>query len=224
MHDLWVKQAQVYLATPRPDDVAAACATRVVFSNFFIIDAASKDAKTGAWHLWSVSDIAADPLWDQYRHLAMEHGLRACWSTPIFSTTREVMGTFALYSRETGHPTPEQVNLIEQMTHLAAVAIERKRAEEALRRSESRFEGILAIAEDAIISIDSNQRIVLFNQGAEKVFGYGAIEVIGKPLDLLLPQRFAQARRGHIEESARSSEASRAMGQRRELIQPARIG
>src|SRR5205814_4787270 len=47
-----------------------------------------------------VSDIMTDPLWDQYRHLAIDHGLRACWSTPIFSTTRAVMGTFALYSRE----------------------------------------------------------------------------------------------------------------------------
>src|SRR5205809_3727752 len=90
-----------------------------------------------------VSDIATDPLWDQYRHLAIDHGLRACWSTPIFSTTRSVLGTFALYSREPGSPSSEQLNLIEQMTHLAAVAIERKCAEEALRRSESRFEGIL---------------------------------------------------------------------------------
>ena len=59
VHDLWVKRAQVYLAAPRQGDVAAACATRVVFSNFFIIDGASKDAKTGAWQLWSVSDIEA---------------------------------------------------------------------------------------------------------------------------------------------------------------------
>src|SRR6266700_5441875 len=79
-----------------------------------------------------VSDIATDPLWDQYRRLAIDHGLRACWSTPIFSTTRNVMGTFALYSREPATPSPEQLNLIEQMTHLAAVAIDRERAAEAL--------------------------------------------------------------------------------------------
>src|SRR5439155_604162 len=159
-----------------------------------------------------VSDIATDPLWDQYRHLAIDHGLRACWSTPIFSTTRDVIGTFALYSREPGSPSSEQSNLIEQMTHLAAVAIERKCAEEGLRRSESRFEGILAIAEDAIISIDSNQRILLFNQGAEKVFGYGKSEVIGKPLDVLLPQRFFHAHWGHIEAFTKSADVSRAMG------------
>src|SRR6266536_6182211 len=90
-----------------------------------------------------VPDIATDPLWDQYRHLAIDHGLRACWSTPIFSTTRGVMGTFALYSREPGSPTLEQLNLIDQMTHLAAVAIERERAAEALRASEHLARGQL---------------------------------------------------------------------------------
>ena len=165
-----------------------------------------------------VSDISTDPLWEQYRHLALQQGLRACWSAPIFSTGREVMGTFALYSKETGEPTAEQRNVIEQMTHLAAVAMERERAEEALRRSESRFQGILEIAEDAIISVDSGQRIVLFNLGAEKVFGYAATELIGKPLDLLLPERFAQAHHNHIAEFASAPGVSRTMAQRREVF------
>ena len=59
VHDLWVRHAQVYLATYDKGDSAAECATTVVFTNFFVIDGASKDPKTGAWHLWSVSDIAA---------------------------------------------------------------------------------------------------------------------------------------------------------------------
>ena len=59
VHDLWVRHAQVYLATYDKGDIAAECATTVVFTNFFMIDGASKDPKTGAWHLWSVSDIAA---------------------------------------------------------------------------------------------------------------------------------------------------------------------
>jgi PAS domain S-box-containing protein len=165
-----------------------------------------------------VSDIATDPLWEQYRHIALEHGLRACWSTPIFSTASEVMGTFAFYLREPGNPTSEQRNLIEQMTHLAAVAIERERAEAALRGSESRFQGILEIAEDAIISVDSDQRILLFNQGAEKVFGYAATELIGKPLGLLMPQRFSHAHRKHVRDFAASPEVSRTMAQRREVF------
>ncbi|HWV99425.1 MAG TPA: GAF domain-containing protein [Candidatus Acidoferrum sp.] len=165
-----------------------------------------------------VSNIATDPLWDRHRHLALPHGFRACWSAPIFSTAREVMGTFALYSREPGTPTPEQRNVIEQMTHLAAVAIERERAEQALRRSESRFQGILEIADDAIISVDSDQRVLLFNQGAEKVFGYAATEVIGQPLDFLLPQRFVHAHQKHVEEFSKSPEISRTMAQRREVF------
>jgi PAS domain S-box-containing protein len=95
---------------------------------------------------------------------------------------------------------------------------ERKNAQEAVRAAKARFEGILAIADDAIISLDSSQQIVLFNQGAEKVFGYAQDEIIGKSLDLLLPDRFTQAHRKHIEEFAKSPDVSRTMGQRREVF------
>ena len=94
---------------------------------------------------------------------------------------------------------------------------ERKRAEDVARGAKVRFEGILEIAQDAIISVDSNQRIILFNQGAEKVFGYTQAEVIGRPLDLLLPQRFEEVHRKHIEEFTRSADVARTMGQRREV-------
>jgi formate hydrogenlyase transcriptional activator len=94
---------------------------------------------------------------------------------------------------------------------------ERKRAEEAVRAAKARFEGVLEIAQDAIISVDSNKRIILFNQGAEKVFGYPQAEVIGRPLDLLLPQRFESVHRKHIEDFARSPDVARMMGQRREV-------
>src|SRR6185503_21240070 len=57
-------------------------------------------------------------------------GLRACWSTPILASDGRVLGTFALYTREPRSPTPQQQNIIEQMTDLASIAIERKRAEE----------------------------------------------------------------------------------------------
>jgi hypothetical protein len=59
VQDLWVRHAQVYLTTYDKGDVAAECATNVVFTNFFIIDGARKDPNTGAWQLWSISDIEA---------------------------------------------------------------------------------------------------------------------------------------------------------------------
>jgi PAS domain S-box-containing protein len=164
-----------------------------------------------------VSDIATDPLWADYRHLALPLGLRACWSTPIFSPAGKVLGTFAIYSREPRSPSPEQRTLLSQITHLAAVAIERQRTEAALRAAKARFEGILDIADDAIISLNSEQRILLYNQGAERIFGYPGSEVIGKPLDLLLPHRFATAHRRHVEEFSRSPDIARPMGQRREV-------
>ncbi len=95
---------------------------------------------------------------------------------------------------------------------------EKEKAENAVSTAKARFEGILEIAEDAIISVNSAQRIVLFNHGAEKVFGYAQSEVVGRPLDALLPQRFAHAHRGHIEVFGKSPEVSRLMGQRREVF------
>src|SRR5262245_4070995 len=77
-----------------------------------------------------VSDIAQDPLWADYRDLALPHGLRACWSAPIVALDGRVLGTFAIYSREPRVPTPQQQNMIEQITDLASIGIERKQAEE----------------------------------------------------------------------------------------------
>ncbi|MBD2628633.1 response regulator [Trichormus variabilis] len=95
---------------------------------------------------------------------------------------------------------------------------ERLRTQEALRISQTRFEGILGIADDAIISIDDNQEITLFNQGAEKIFGYLSPEVLGKKLDLLLPMRFAEKHRHHVVDFGKSPHPARRMGERRELF------
>ncbi len=81
----------------------------------------------------TVADIASDPLWADYRDLASEHSLRACWSTPILSSNREVLGTFALYYRERREPTAADFEVMERMTHLAGIAIERRRADDAAR-------------------------------------------------------------------------------------------
>src|SRR6266849_5367634 len=84
-----------------------------------------------------VSDIATDPLWADFRELALSHSLRACWSTPIFSSEGKVIGTFAMYYREPRSPSSREQDTIKHITHLAGVAIQRKLAEEALRESEA---------------------------------------------------------------------------------------
>src|SRR6202453_3676884 len=83
-----------------------------------------------------VEDIATDPLWADYREAALPHSLRACWSTPVFSSQRKLIATFALYYREPRSPSPSDQETIEQISHLVGVAIERKLTQEALRASE----------------------------------------------------------------------------------------
>src|SRR5215472_3394497 len=84
-----------------------------------------------------VSDIATDPLWADYRDAALPHSLRTCWSTPVFSSEGKVIATLAMYYREPRSPSPRDKEIIEQFSHLAGVAIQRKMAEEKLRLSEA---------------------------------------------------------------------------------------
>jgi signal transduction histidine kinase/CheY-like chemotaxis protein len=86
-----------------------------------------------------VEDIANDPLWEVGCELVTSLGLRACWSTPIFSTDRALLGTFAMYCAETRGPTPGEMAWVEAATHIAAIAIERDRAETKLRLHEEQL-------------------------------------------------------------------------------------
>ena len=76
---------------------------------------------------------------------------------------------------------------------------------------------IVSIAADAIISVDENQRIVLFNRGAEQIFGYTEAEILDQPLDLLIPPRVGDVHRQHIRDFASSEVMARRMGERREI-------
>ncbi len=93
-----------------------------------------------------------------------------------------------------------------------------KQTEKSLEKSQRRLAGILNIAEDAIISVDARQIITLFNQGAEKIFGYSCQEVLGQSLDLLLPSRFVDIHRQQIKEFSQSSEITRGVSKRKEVF------
>ncbi len=91
-----------------------------------------------------VSDIENDPLWKDFRDLALQHCLRACWSTPIFSSTNDVLGTFAVYAPRPSQPTNDQLNLMEVLARTAGIAVERRRDEESLRIADRRKDEFLA--------------------------------------------------------------------------------
>ena len=80
--------------------------------------------------------------------MAQRFGLRACWSTPIFSPQRKVLGSFAMYYREPRAPRDEELRLIETAADIARIAIEQQRAYQALRQSEARNQAILRAIPD----------------------------------------------------------------------------
>jgi len=95
---------------------------------------------------------------------------------------------------------------------------ERIEAEEALRLSEGKFSGIVSIAAEAIISVDESQRITIFNEGAERIFGYSKGEAIGMTLDRLIPERSRRAHAAHFSGFAAAGESARTMGGRLEIL------
>src|SRR6266481_1482713 len=128
-----------------------------------------------------VSDIATDPLWEvpEHRAAALSHGLRASWSNPILSSEEKVLGTFCIYERETRSPNQHDLELIEKATYLARVAIERDRAEAALRTSEEKYRDLINASPDAICVLDADSKCVLVNPAGVELAGRPEEELIG---------------------------------------------
>ena len=119
-----------------------------------------------------VSDVASDTQWDYgWRTSALAHGLRACWSTTILASHGFVSGTFAIYWREPRSPTECDQRVIGQITHLAAVAIERKRNEAALRENEERFRLIVDTIPGFVFTLSATGEVELLNRPALEYFG-----------------------------------------------------
>ncbi len=154
-----------------------------------------------AAHLRSVvvtADIATDPRWADYRAAALAHGLRACWSAPIFDETHRLLGTLAVYRRQPGEPGERHRHLMAVAVHIAAICLSRSAAERRLRDQAD----ILDKAGDAIIATDAAGRITLWNHGAEHTFGWSAAEALGRTE----AQLFAAATRPESESARRAGE------------------
>jgi PAS domain S-box-containing protein len=132
-----------------------------------------------------VSDIATDPLWANFRQVALPHGLRACWSTPIASRDGKILGTFAIYYREPRTPESEHLQLIENATHLAGIAIEHDRAKAELRAAEARYrtlvERLPAITYVAELGADGPWHYV--SPQIETMLGFSPAEWLSDPMN-----------------------------------------
>jgi len=89
-----------------------------------------------------VADVATDPNWpDEYRDLAIRNGIRAAWSQPLLTKDHQVLGTFAVYCPDSRVPSDADLALVEGASHIARIAIERQRSQEALKSALDEIRG-----------------------------------------------------------------------------------
>ncbi len=129
-----------------------------------------------------VKDVLTDPLWADYRQLAEICGLRACWSTPILSPLGEVLGSFAMYRRETRGPELEELRLTQIATHIAGIAIERQRAQETLREREARINLAAESAHLAFWVIYPEQHTAWMSDNGRALYGFDSNQPLNRDL------------------------------------------
>ncbi|MGJ8644714.1 MAG: PAS domain-containing protein [Luteolibacter sp.] len=127
-----------------------------------------------------VSDIASDPLCVDIKHVPLAHGLKACWSTPIFDSEHKVCGTFAIYSREPGMPDEEHLRLIGVATSVAAIAIGRHSESESLKRNHSLMKAVTEGSTDAIFVKDMEGRYQFVNAAGARLAAISLEDIIGR--------------------------------------------
>lgn len=118
-----------------------------------------------------VEDIATHPYWAKVKDIALAHGLRACWSTPVFGSSRRILGTFAVYYRKPHGPRIEELESIDKILSITAIAIESDQLIRRLRERDYFFEKSTEIY---CIFDTKSQRIIQSNPAFSRVTGYSA--------------------------------------------------
>ncbi len=150
---------------------------------------------TAAWRRERVivEDIASDPLWANFKDLALSHGLQACWSSPIKGADGVVLGTFAIYYPTPKSPTYQHERTIDMATHVAAIALNRAKDEKLLKESEQTyrtlFSNMLNGFSHCRVLFENDQPVdfiyLSVNQAFEKQTGLK--NVIGKKVTKVIP-------------------------------------
>ncbi len=141
-----------------------------------------------------VADIARDALWENRRKVALAAGLRACWSTPIRASDGHIVGTLALYFRSPRSPSGRDFELMSRMTQLAGIAIERRRADDALRASESQYRGLFDNVIEGVYSSTCEGSFVSVNPALVRMVGcQGSAELLAMPTSAMYADPEARA-------------------------------
>ena len=125
------------------------------------------------------ADIATDPLWADYRDVALSHGLRACWSVPVISSQDRLLGTFAVYYAQPQTARAEEVAALERGAHFASLAIERTQLLGSLRDSQLRMETLVGNLPGIAYRCenDAGSTMSYVSDGCEAITGYGRDEL-----------------------------------------------
>jgi formate hydrogenlyase transcriptional activator len=130
-----------------------------------------------------ISDMLSHPNWEGFRDVVLQSGLRAAWSTPILSHDGIVLGTFCMYYREVRQPVTDEIQLIDYASRIAAIAIERKRAEEKLRQDEREFRQLIDFLPQQVLVLDKEGFLLQANQVMLDYNGHTLEEMQGAGTD-----------------------------------------
>lgn len=158
-----------------------------------------------------LEDKVKDP---RFAPLHPRAGIRSALSMPLIARDKLIGVINVNCTRKHRAFAVGQIRVMSIFTNAAAASIEAARSYQDERKSDARYREVLHMAAEGIISLDQEQRIVVFNGGAEKLFGYQPGEVLGKTLDMLLPKEAAGTHRRHVESFGRGPDVSRAMAGR----------
>jgi len=140
-----------------------------------------------------VADIATDPLWHDYRDVALKYNLRACWSVPILSSDHRVLGTFGVYYSEVRSPHPNELDIMVQMANIAGIAIEREEAETELRTQRDLLRAFLDNLPHIAWFKDVEGRFITVNAAFGEFCGIAPTALGGKTDADIWPPDLAQA-------------------------------
>ena len=116
-----------------------------------------------------VTDILTDPLWDDYRDRLLPYGIRSVWSRPLFTSEGKALGTFSLNYHESRSPAAKDLQLIENASHIAGIAIERHMNEEELRRERDRLRLLLEITNSMTSKLDLRRLVEVLSTNLLRV-------------------------------------------------------
>ncbi|MFD2914515.1 PAS domain S-box protein [Psychroserpens luteus] len=124
------------------------------------------------------SDISTDKLWANYKDLALKHDLKSCWSVPILSKTKTVLGIFAIYSNCINTPSLEEIRELNLAVNLVNIAIEKSRIVAEIQKKDESYRALLDQVSDPIITYTLDGTVYDFNKASYISLGYSKEEFL----------------------------------------------